>query len=322
MKHQEQTCLEQFSEWLIIKGYANSSVQGYCKTVTYFFNWINPQNTCTEQGRSIEIENASYNDVLAFINYKRQAGNKPRTLTIIVNSINHFYKFLQSEYQLEENPVSNIKIKGIKRKTLQEILTSEELEKIYKSYTTEIKEYQKAQRVPPQANNQLARKRNKIILGLVVYQGVRTEELARLELQDLQLREGKINIQGSKKTEGRLLKLEAHQIYDLMDYVNVTRKQILEATAKQSNKVFISVGTSLNFSNIMQNLVSSLRENNVKLRDIKQIRTSVITNWLKIHNLRKTQYMAGHRYVSSTEAYQINNIEELQEDIKKYHPIG
>jgi hypothetical protein len=32
--------------------------------------------------------------------------------------------------------------------------------------------------------------------------------------------------------------------------------------------------------------------------------------------------MAGHRYVSSTEAYQINNIEELQDDIKKYHPIG
>jgi hypothetical protein len=32
--------------------------------------------------------------------------------------------------------------------------------------------------------------------------------------------------------------------------------------------------------------------------------------------------MAGHRYVSNTEAYQINNIEELKEDIKKYHPIG
>jgi site-specific recombinase XerD len=309
----ENIYLEQFSEWLIIKGYTNSSAQGYCKTVTYFLNWIMPQNC--------ELENVSYNDVLAYINYKRQAGNKPRTLTIVVNSINHFYKFLQAEHQLEENPASNIKIKGIKRKTLQEILTPEELEKIYKSYTTEIK-YEVNKKVPPQVNNKLARKRNKIILGLVVYQGIRTEELARLELQDLQLREGKINIQGSKRTEGRLLKLEAHQIYDLMDYVNVTRKQILETTAKQSNKVFISIGTSLHFSNIMQNLVSSLRENNVKLRDIKQIRTSVITNWLKIHNLRKTQYMAGHRYVSSTEAYQINNIEELQEDIKKYHPIG
>lgn len=32
--------------------------------------------------------------------------------------------------------------------------------------------------------------------------------------------------------------------------------------------------------------------------------------------------MAGHRYVSSIESYQQNNIEELQDDIKKYHLIG
>jgi integrase/recombinase XerD len=73
---------------------------------------------------------------------------------------------------------------------------------------------------------------------------------------------------------------------------------------------------------MMQKLVKSIQEKNKKIKDIKHIRTSVITNWLKIHNLRKVQYMAGHRYVSSTEAYQINNIEELQDDIKKYHPIG
>jgi integrase/recombinase XerD len=32
--------------------------------------------------------------------------------------------------------------------------------------------------------------------------------------------------------------------------------------------------------------------------------------------------MAGHKYVSSTEAFKVNNIEELQEDINKFHPLG
>jgi len=314
MKQAEQIYLEQFSEWLTIKGFTSSTVQGLCKTVTYFLNWINPQ--------SIEPENVSYNDVLVYINYKRKQGNKPRTLILIVNALNHFYRFLQSEHQLNENPASNVQIKGIKRKVLQEILTPEELETIYKSYSIEKRAYEQGKKVPPQQKNELARIRNKIILGLIIYQGIRTEELAKLELQDLQLREGKINIQGSKRTEGRLLKLEAHQIYDLMDYVNVIRKQILEATKKESTKVFISVGTSLNFNNIMQKLVKSIQANNKKIKDIKHIRTSVITNWLKVHNLRRVQYMTGHRYVSSTEAYQINNIDELQDDIKKYHPIG
>ena len=176
--------------------------------------------------------------------------------------------------------------------------------------------------MPPQKNNQLARVRNKIILGLIIYQGMRTEELARIEIQDLKLREGKIFITGSRRTEERTMKLESHQVYDLLEYTNTTRKQILTATKKNSSKVFISVGTSLNFQNIMQKLMQSVRGINPKIKDLNQIRTSVITNWLKVHNLRKVQYMAGHRYVSSTEAYQQNNIEELQEDIKKYHPIG
>ena len=318
--NQEQIYLEQFSEWLMIKGYSANTIEGLSKATGHFLNWLDTQN--------IEAEQASYNDVVAYVNDKKKQGNKPRTLQILTNTLNHFYRFLQSEYHLPENPVSNVQIKGIKRRVLQEILTPEELETIYKSFSTEIirpslpPSGERKGGYPPQQNNELARKRNKIILGLVIYQGLRTEELAKLELQDLQLREGKITIHGAKRTEGRTLKLEAHQIYDLMDYIHLVRKQILEATGKQSNKVFISVGTSLNFSNMMQKLTKSLQVQHKKVKDMKHIRTSVITNWLKVHNLRKVQYMAGHRYVSSTEAYQINNIEELQDDIKRYHPIS
>ena len=32
--------------------------------------------------------------------------------------------------------------------------------------------------------------------------------------------------------------------------------------------------------------------------------------------------MAGHKYVSSTESYQQNDLEGLQEEIGKYHPLG
>lgn len=305
--------LSHFSEYLILKGFTSSTIHTLTKTITYFNEWIETQN--------LEVMEVSYNDIMAYINYKKKQNNKSRTLQIITNALNHFYNFLIAEYQLNENPASNVKIQGQKRKVLQEILTPIELETIYKNYIiapTELK-----------TNNQklnttvvLARKRNKAILGLIIYQGIKTEELAKLELTDLQLREGKITIQGSIRTEKRTLKLEAHQIFDLYDYVNEVRKQILIATKKQSNKVFISVGKSLNFQNIMQKLVKELKAKNKKLIDVKQIRTSVITNWLKTHNLRKTQYMAGHRYISSTESYQVNNIEELQENITKYHPIN
>ena len=38
-----------------------------------------------------------------------------------------------------------------------------------------------------------------------------------------------------------------------------------------------------------------------EIKNAGQIRQSVITHWLKTHNLREVQYMAGHRWVSSTD---------------------
>lgn len=312
-KQVENIFLPKFNEWLIIQGRSSKTAQSYCGNVKRFLEWLEKEN--------IETENTSYSDLLAYVKYLKNKNNKQRTQQVTVNAIKHFYNFLQSEETVTENPANIILIKGVKRKTLHEILTPAELETLYKSYNTEIKR-EPGKKIPPQKNNQLARVRNKIILGLIIYQGMRTEELARIEIQDLKPREGKIYITGSRRTEERTMKLESHQIYDLLEYTNTTRKQILEATKKNSSKVFISVGTSLNFQNIMQKLMKSIQRINPKIKNIQQVRSSVITNWLKIHNLRKVQYMAGHRYVSSTESYQQNNIEELQDDIRKYHPIG
>ena len=303
--------LEQFSEWLMLKGFSSSTITSTTKTISHFIHWLTPQQ--------IAIEQVSYNDVLAYISHCKKKGNQARTLQIITNALKHFYNCLQQSNHVLENPVTNINIQGIKRKALQHILTPEELETIYQNHPTTISTAA-GRTCPPQVNNELARRRNKIILGLLIYQGLRTEELAKLELQDLQLRAGKINIPESKRNAGRIVTLEAHQVYDLMDYIHQTRKQILAATNKASNKVFISVGSSLHFDNIIQKLIKTVQQQHPQVKDLQQIRTSVITNWLKIHNLRKVQYMAGHKYVSSTEAYQINNIEELQEDVNRYHP--
>lgn len=326
MNKAEQIYLEQFNEWLIIKGYTSKTAQSLTKTAIYFLNWITEQN--------IVVEQVSYNDVVAYINYKKKIGNKQRTLQLITNALKHFFEFLITEYNLAENPASNVQIKGIKRKVLCEIFTHDELETIYKSYITET-QIVAGRTYPPQTLNNLAKKRNKVILGLLIYQGLKTEELAKLQLQDLQLREGKITLHTSNTTEGRTLKLEVHQLFDLSDYVNIIRKQILEVKTtllkksnnlesvnlKSVNLLFVSIGTSLNFPNLMQKLVKTVKETNPKVKDVNHIRTSVITNWLKLYNLRKVQYMAGHRYISSTEAYQVNNIDALQEDVNKYHPL-
>jgi site-specific recombinase XerD len=300
-----------FREWLIIKGYSKLTTESNIKMLQRFIQWLAKEN--------IDIAASSYNDVMAFIQSCNQRGNERQTIQQYVVAIRHYYSHLIYEGDMNDNPASNIEIKGIKRRKLHDTLNVEELEQLYKSYPAALEAKKKS---PPQQLNQLARKRTKVMLGLLIYQGIKVEELAELETTDLKLREGKVIIKGKRRTNERTMKLEGFQIIDLMDYINETRKALLQINQRETTKLFFSKDKGIHFSNVMHPLMKSLKQNNNKIKSIKQIRASVITNWLQQYNLRQVQYMAGHRYVSSTEAYQANNITELQDEIFKHHPIG
>ena len=52
----------------------------------------------------------------------------------------------------------------------------------------------------------------------------------------------------------------------------------------------------------------------------RPLRGSRIALWLQGKNLREVQQMAGHKYISSTERYQMGKVEDLQKELDKYHP--
>jgi site-specific recombinase XerD len=301
--------LTDYSNYLRAKGYTTKSTIGIVNTAIKFLEWINEQQ--------LEITTINYNDITAYVKHNQQRNINQRTLQLIVIQVKHYLNYLVDADIITHNPALALKIKNAKRKTVYNILSNEELETIYKSYTTEIKKHLIA---PPQILNELARKRNKVLLGLLIYQGIAAEDIKNIELQHLQLREGKIAIPETKRSNERTLKLESHQIFDLYDYVNETRKQILQSTNKITKQLIVSVGTSYNTQNILQKLMKELIAKNTNLENLHQIRASVITNWLKQYNKRKVQYMAGHKYVSSTESYEASNIETLQEDLQRFYP--
>jgi len=107
----------------------------------------------------------------------------------------------------------------------------------------------------------------------------------------------------------------------MMEYQRHVRAQLLQLTGKQMDLFLVSTGSSDRFANALSKLMRKLQKLNGKVTSAKQIRASVITHWLKLYNLREVQYRAGHRYVSSTEGYMINDLDDLQEAIAKYHPI-
>jgi site-specific recombinase XerD len=290
-----------FKNYLLSKGYSTETTNSYNRGLLQYIVWSETQK--------IEVEQSTYNEVISYVQYLKNKGLQQRSIQQSVNSLKHYFKWLIKRQLRNDNPTSNVNIKGIKRRKLHNVLNKQELEKLYNDFKNIETE-------------SLAKKRNEIIVSLLVYQGLNSKELGRLKVTDLKLREGKIYIERTRNSNERHLKLEAHQILDIMEYQLRTREEILKVAKKQTDLLFMSFGKSAKFHNVIHKLLPQLKRLNRNIKSVNQIRTSVITAWLKSYNLREVQYMSGHRYVSSTEAYLVNDLEDLQEDINKYHPIN
>ena len=67
----------------------------------------------------------------------------------------------------------------------------------------------------------------------MIYQGLDSGEIARLETGHVNLSEGKIYIPSGKKNNSRTLRLQASQILPLKTYLEETRPDLLEKREMQ-----------------------------------------------------------------------------------------
>ena len=252
--------------------------------------------------------------------YLRSTGIKPRTLKTYIGNLKIYFDYLVFENYREQNIIKDIHIKGIPKTIISDYLEPEELEDLYYSYN----EKQSAL---------LSKKRNKVMLGLLVYQGLNTRDLHLLQVEHLQLYKGKITVPGTAKSNSRDLELKPWQLMEFMEYVNEVRPQILnhrnklspiggDAEGRGGEQLLLPIGTSFKLHNTLHKLTAELKEINHKVTSLKQLRTSVIIHWLKQHQLRKTQYLAGHKYISSTERYIQDDLESLHETVNNFHPFS
>jgi integrase/recombinase XerD len=303
--------LKGFKSYLQELGQNKNTIRQKSNYAGYFLKWLDTEH--------LQLEETRYNDLLNFIDYCKLEGNSKRHINTKLRSIRNFYNYLKEQNPELTNPVANLNLKGIRQKLPSDIIDFKKLENLYQSFETT-------------TNRE---KRNKIILGLLVYQGVTTEELHKLEPTHLKLKEGKIHVPGNRRRNSRILELKPFQILELHEYLKEIRPTILKEIKKPKparkpetinktklkNQLFISINGSENIKNSLLHMFKAIQKLNPEILHPKQIRASVITHWLKNHNLRQVQYMSGHKYVSSTERYQLNNLDELQSKLEKYHPL-
>lgn len=259
-----------FENYLKEQGFTTNTIESHRYNIEQFKAWLDLQN--------IEETKVTYGDITTFISYlKEQKKNQIRTINHKLNSLRKYFDYLK----IIPNPANNIYLKGQLKTIPQGLLNERELQLIYKDYTT-------------------TSTVNKIILGLIIYQGIGTGEISK---SIINIENRTLQIQGSKRSNPRVLTLHQNQI------------ELLKKEYKD-----LSALTNQSINNRLQKILKRIKKSHPKVKNTRQLRASRITLWLKDYNLRQVQYMAGHRYVSSTEKYQTTDLQSLARSIEKYHP--
>jgi integrase/recombinase XerD len=272
-----------FTNYLEQKQCSPATIKTYRKYLDYFMQWLTKENL---QGALL-----TYNELLDYIRYLQYKGKSKNAIHSQIGVVRHYCNYLVSENKRSDNPAAGVFIKGRIRKLPSGLLSIEELELLSNQYSLQlhVEEYKK------------------IMLGVLIYQGVTVGELLRIKTKDIKLDKGKILIRGTTRSNERLLPLHVNQLLSLKRYLDKN---------KFADCLFAASGQRIQY------MFGQLHALNKKVINAKQIRGSVITSWLKQHNLRQVQYMAGHKYVSSTERYQLNNIDDLKNEVRQHHPMS
>jgi len=286
--------MNDFTTYRQQRGYSEKTIKMHQYHINRFKSW------CMEN--SINPEEINYNQVLQFIDSERKRGIANQSIINKMNIIRIYFDYLRESGVIRQNIIKRIKIRRSGKKVLPETLTPQQLENIYQNFAN-LPDWEHYNRRVKEVH-----KKNVVLLGLLVYQGLTSGEIVKLETGHINLMEGKVYVPASRKGNARTLKLQATQILPMKSYIEEFKPNpFLFPIKKQSEMIC--------------NIVRHAKKLNPEIVDSRQIRISVIMNWLKTNNIRQVQYMAGHKNIKSTEQYRNQDLTDLSKQLELFHPM-
>jgi len=271
------------------------TAESYLYTINHFVN-TNPK-----------AKRYNFKDMVNYMEQVSQKQSNPQYRIRILSAIKKYYDYLIITGQRSDHPCKKLNIKRNSNQAIQtqDLFSSEELQLLL------------------QRENRywFLESRNQVLLGLLIYQGLTSDEIARLELKNIDLDNGTIYIKASKNLNRRTLELKPKQILPLSKYIDEVRPKML--MVKTDILILNKLGKPISIGGI-HSIFDQLKDlfPDRKLNP-QTIRMSVICNWLNERKLtlEQTQELAGHKWIGTTQNYIKSDAKNERELINRYFPF-
>ena len=144
--------------------------------------------------KKLRAQSAGYTELLDYIGHLQHQEKSTYTINRTLQTISHYYR-----YKELEDVAFGVLVRGQRHGVVGKLFTAEELVEIYESY----------EQIEDSVYYHYT---DKLVLGLIVFQGLELGELERLELRDIDLEKGTLQAPSMRYRQPRKLTLDARQI--------------------------------------------------------------------------------------------------------------
>lgn len=277
------------------KGASENTLVSYRRDLNAFLTY--------QEESGANFENASGATILDYLVTLQKSGKSASTVSRNLASIRSFYRFLQNEGVITQDPTQNLhSLKADKK--LPAILTNEEVEDLLDQ--PDVRDAKGC--------------RDKAMLELLYATGMRVSEMIELKMSDVDMDIGYINCNQGKKM--RVIPIYSLAKKAVKTYIDTARVQLVRGNRKVDNLFVNCNGTKMTRQGFWKIIKKYASMANIKT-DITPhtLRHSFATHLLENGaDLKSLQEMLGHTDISSTQIYTSVLKKHLKDVYKSAHP--
>jgi integrase/recombinase XerD len=290
--------LQEFEDYLIRNNYTVQTTKGYVFDMGHYL---------------INMPHAEKVNRMGFLSYieqlqaaRQSKGNINRQL----HAIKKYYDFLIDTGRIRKHPCKSFHLKGARKNEIQHqnLLEPADLELLLQ------KVYEREERFPKQKN------RNRIIMTLLIQQGLTLGELTLIKTGDVDIDNALIRVRGNGKVASRTLQLNSKQIKLFMEYMDEK-----DSSERTQHSFFLQ--NMRNKSETVSGLGYLIETYRPlfpgKKLSAQLIRMSVISKWLNQDQgtLDELRMLSGIKWLSSVVKYRRPDDMKQKELINRFFPI-